>query len=473
MSIANMLANQDSGFNIANNIVLEDLQKALTVGYGTDSSTFESARALTPESLDTTLVSVLWNQDEAKLFKALKKEAVSSTVHEYNKRDDVGNGDGAWVTEGGESEEKDQNIFRRTINMKYLQTLRKVTIQASVAKTVIEAEAIEENAGALWIVRQIEKALFNGDSSCVAEEPDGLNIQITGDNVIDMRGQSALSSDFENKLTEATRKIRQSYGKADMFFSSTLVMADIQALLRDRIRVPVSANAGGPAPSSSGGNSGNYVFDVYPTKFGKPILEDNVFINEGDIPVASSITDKRPDQPSIAVVGQAVTDGRVSQFGDDDAGAYYFQVVAENRYGQSVASAAVQATIEAGEEAKITVTDGSAVGTCFRVFRSKVEAADGTDCREMFRIARTGAGQEIFDINADLPGTSSAYILTMDQMYNAIEWNQFLPMMKFPLYPTNAAVIPFLIMLFGALNVKKEEQMARVKNIAPSDLGWF
>jgi len=45
--------------------------------------------------------------------------------------------------------------------------------------------------------------------------------------------------------------------------------------------------------------------------------------------------------------------------------------------------------------------------------------------------------------------------------------------MKFDLYPTNAAVYPFLMLLFGFLAVKKPVQHVRIKNIAPSGLGWF
>lgn len=464
-NVADILQNADSGFAIANDVVLEDLQKALTAGYGSDSTQFGTGRALIPESLDTTLVSVLHTQDEAKLFQALKKEPVSSTVHEYNKRTEVGDDDGAWVSEGGNSEEKNQTIARKVVNMKYLQTLRKVTLQMSTAKTVEDAMAIEQNAGTLWIIRNVERVLFDGDAAVIEEQPDGLNKQLET-NVIDMRGALASSQTFEDNASKATRQIRDSFGKASLLLSSTMIMEDIQKLLRDRIRVPVNQGAGS-------GGSGNYVFDIYPTKFGKPKLEDDVFIKEGSTPVTSTLATK-PDQVSIALVRQAVTGSRVSQFITADAGDYYYQVVAVTKFGDALASTAVQVTsVVAGDEVEITVTDGSVVGTGFKVYRSKKDAANGDDCRFMFQVAYTGAGQIIYDVNADLPGTSSAYIFTLDELYNAIEWNQFLPLMKFQLYPTNAAVYPFLMLLFGALNVKKEEQMARIKNIAPSGLGWF
>lgn len=471
MDIRDILGHADSGFAIANDIVLEDLQKALTVGYGTDAATFTGGRALVPESLDTTLVSVLHTQEEAKLFQLLKKEPVTSTVHEYNKRTEVGDDDGAWVPEGGDSFEKDQTIARRIVNMKYLQTLRKVTLQAATAKTLEDAEAIEQNAGTLWIIRNIERSLFDGDASCIAEEPDGLYKLISayssGANILDLRGKAASDAAFESKLTEGARTIRDHYGKATHLYSSTMAMEDIQALLRDRIRVPVN--------QGEKGASGAYVFDTYPTKFGKPVLEDNIFVKEGDVPRASALTSQRPGQPSIALLRQAASGGRVSEFATTDGGSYYYQVVATNKYGDSVASTAVQVTsVVAGDEVKITITDGSPVGTCYKVYRSKKNATSGSDCRFMFRIVHpTGSPIVVYDVNSLLPGTSKIFLLNCDPLYNAIEWNQFLPMMKFPLYPTNAAVYPFLMLLFGALNVKKEEQMIVVKNVAYSGMGWF
>jgi hypothetical protein len=41
-----------------------------------------------------------------------------------------------------------------------------------------------------------------------------------------------------------------------------------------------------------------------------------------------------------------------------------------------------------------------------------------------------------------------------DPVEKTLQWDQFLPLMKFDLYPTKAAVIPFLILLFGTPDVK-------------------
>lgn len=463
MDVMEMLDKSYQGFADANNETLEALTKALTAGSGVDTAAFTGGRAMTPESLDTTLVNVLWTQDEARLFKALKKNPVKSPVHQWAKRTDVGDGDGAWVAEGGDSFEKDQTIARKYVTMKYLQTLRKVTLQATLTNTLEDAEASEKVAGTLWLIKQIERILFYGDSACIAEEPDGLIKLITdSDHIIDLRGNDATSADFENAITEGTRVVRGNFGVSTDMFTSLMVMEDVQKLLRDRIRF-----GNGKVGDASA------VFETYVTPFGRPKLVDDIFIQEGAVGAASTLTSNRPSQPSIAVV-RAASGALTSQFGAGDAGDYYYQVAQVNKYGSSQLSAAVQVTgVLADDKVTITVTDGATPGTAQYVYRSKKDAADGTDCRFMVKTAYTGDSQEIVDLNDDLPGTSSAFLLNMNPSYDAIEWNQLLPMMKFPLFPTNAAVIPFLMLLFGALGLKKEEQMIRVKNISYSKLGWF
>jgi len=462
MDLTNLIDQNYQGFAEGNQETLEALTKALSAGSGVDTAAFSGGRAMTPESLDTTLVNVLWSQDEARLFKALKKNPVKSPVHQWAKRTDVGDADGAWVAEGGDSYEKDQTIARQYVTMKYLQTLRKVTLQATLTNMIEDAEASEKIAGTLWLIKQIEKALFYGDSSCIAEEPDGLIKLIPSTNIIDIRGNDATSVTFENAIGEGTRTIRGNFGKATDLYGSLMMMEDVQKLLRDRIRFGAGKQA-----------DGNAVFENYITPFGRPKLVDDIFITEGSTGVASTLTALRPSQPSIAVA-RAASGALTSQFGSGDAGSYYYQVAHVNKYGSSQLSAAVQVTgVLADDKVTITVTDGATPGTAVYVYRSKKDAADGTDCRFMTKTAYTADSQEIVDLNADLPGTSSAFLLNLDSAYDAIEWNQLLPMMKFPLFPTNAAVIPFLMLLFGALGLKKDVQMIRIKNISYSGLGWF
>ena len=456
------------GFAKGNQEMMETLEKALSAGSGVDTAAFTGGRALIPESLDSTLVNVLWKQDEAKLFKALKKIPVKSPVHQWTRRTGVGDSDGAWVAEGGTSTEKDTDIERKYTTMKYLQTLRKVTLQATISNMLEDAMTVEKSSGTLWIIKEIEKKLFFGDSAMVSTEPDGLeklivdNVSTDPENIIDLRGKDATSVQMENAIGEATRVIRQKFGIATDLFMSLITMEDIQKLLRDRLRFPAGATGETVLP--------NLVYDKYPTPFGTPMLQPDLFILEGEAPRTSSISTGIASQVSISNAAGAHAS---SEFLAADAGTYYYSVAAVNKFGQGLVSAEASQAVAAGERVTISITEGGTDGTCFFIFRSKKDAGASATKLFMKKVVRTGDDPDVYDTNSDLPGTSKGFMLGMNPMYNAIEWEQFLPLMKFDLYPTNAAVYPFLMLLFGALGLKKPEQHIMIKNISPSTLGWF
>lgn len=459
------------GFAKGNMEMMEALTKALEAGTGVDVSGFSGGRAIIPESLDATLVSILWKQEHAKLFRALKKKPVKSPVHQWARRTGVGDDDGAFVAEGGASTEKNTDLERKWAEMKYLQTLRKVTLQATISMMLEDAMTIEKQGGTLWVIKQTERALFNGDSDMVDAEPNGLfklltdNVTATPahpENVIDLKGEDASSVAFENAIVEAARVIVGKFGIGTDLYLSLMAMEDVQKLLRDRMRFPVGKGET-TLPSM--------VFDRYPTAFGTLVLQPDLFLVEGQIPRTSVIEDA-PSSPS-SIAATAIQDTTNSKFTAKDEGDYYYTVAAVNKYGQSLKATEDQVSVVAGDRVDIVVTEGAVDGTCFFIFRSKKNAGAGSTLLYATKVARTGDDPTISDYNADLPGTSQAYVLGMNPMYDAIEWLQFLPLMKFDLFPANAAIYPFLMLLYGALGLKKPEHQVMIKNISPSTLNWF
>lgn len=460
------------GFAKGNMEMMEALTKALEAGTGVDVSGFTGGRAIIPESLDATLVSVLWKQEHAKLFRALKKKPVKSPVHQWARRTGVGDDDGAFVAEGGSSVEKNTDLERKWAEMKYLQTLRKVTLQATISLMLEDAMTIEKQSGTLWVIKQTERVLFNGDSDMIAEESNGLyklltdNVTATPphtENVIDIRGQVASSIKFEESIVEAARVITGKFGIATDLYLSLMAMEDVQRLLRDRLRFPVGKGET---------TLPNLVFDHFPTAFGTVALQPDLFLVEGQEP-RTSVIDGLPSQPVLdSLTRENHAD---SKFVTADAGDYYYRISAVNKFGQSVKSAEAQVTgVIAGDRVVLPMTsEGATPGTCFFVFRSKKNAGASSKLLYAYKVKRAGATMTLYDYNGDLPGTSQAYILGMNPMYDAIEWLQFLPLMKFDLFPANAAIYPFLMLLYGALGLKKPEHQVMIKNISPSGLGWF
>ena len=453
------------GFAKANQETLEALSKALTAGNGVDAASFTGGRALTPESLDSVLVSVLHTTDEARLFQRLKKNPVKSVVHQWNYRNEVGADDGGWVPEGGSSQEANQTIARKFTTAKYLQTKRTVTLQAASSNMLEDAIAIEQEAGALWLIRNVEKGLVYGNSSFNSYEPDGLISQIPASGVLDLRGKDATSAEFEQAMNDAARQIRNYFGVASHMFTSTMVMEDVQALLRDRLRFGAGQTLGGS------------IFNKYPTPFGTMELVDDVFIREGDVPRQSALAGI-PGGSTALVCGSATSPvDATAKFGAADAGNYCYKIVPINQYGPGAALEVLVTGVAAGDNVTIPITTFPVpAATAFKVYRSKVGGVTGAEVREAFTVSQAAvvaASNNIIDRNFNLPGCSDVFVLNMNPAYNAIEWVQFLPLMKFDLYPTDAAVYPFLMLLFGSLALKKPEHHIRIKNVSPSNLGWF
>jgi len=328
-----------------------------------------------------------------------------------------------------------------------------------------DAIAIEQNAGALWMIREIEKALFNANSTYNSYQPDGLKAQIPAANKIDLRGKDAASAEFEDAMNESARIIRDQFGVPTDLFVSTMVMQDVQELLRDRIRF------------GTGLQTGTGIFKNYPTPFGNIGLIDDVFIKEGAAPSASAL-DGRPGTTTAMVMGAASSPvDATAEFAAGDAGGYCYQIEPINRYGAGTAQEKAIAGVAAGDNVTLAVTTYPVpAATAYRVYRSKIGGVATATVKYAFTVSHAQVvadGNNVIDRNAYLPGCSSGFVLNMNPAYNAIEWVQFLPLMKFDLYPTDSAVYPFLMLLFGSLAVKKPTHHVEIINVSPSNLGWF
>ena len=119
-------------------------------------------------------------------------------------------------------------------------------------------------------------------------------------------------------------------------------------------------------------------------------------------------------------------------------------------------------------------------GSGYVIYRSRLNGAStvtgvpivGSEFREMLRVPRAGATTVYVDSNQTIPGSTNAYILNMLPSAGAITWRQLLPMLKFPLYPTQSAVIPWAQLLFGYLRLAKRKQHAVIRNIVTNTQVW-
>jgi hypothetical protein len=439
----------------------EQLVKALSAGYGTDSATYINGRAMMPEDIELTMVNAMREQrEDCKLMNKLKTRPVKSTVHEYNRRTEVGDYENLSVGEGDGSPDTNQSVERVTRQVKFLQTRRAVTDQMEVVDSFENAYESEKLSGTLAILKGAERMSFHGDSSVIPTEWDGLIKQILkskNPNVSDLRGQS-IGSAGEEVITDMIRMISESGGDASTLFMPMILGMDIQNLARDRIRFGTNDRSMTP------------VFDSYPTpygtiKFGEEEGVDKFYRVKGIIS-ANGNPQERPAAPAATASAAAPTDGSVSQFLAADAGNYKYTIHAINKFGISDGfPLAANVVVAAGNVVTLTITPAASnPGTGFIICRSTV---GGSKLMELARIGIADAATTVFvDLNKDLPGTASMLFLTEKKLQTIAEFYQLLPLRVRPLFESNKAEKPFFVQLWGAPDLKVPEWCGLIQNIA-------
>jgi hypothetical protein len=396
--------------------------------------------------------------DEIKLFKSIPKVPATNTVEEFNRLLSYGKGGSrrfnlGWITEGDLPEEEDSTYERVTMLIKYLGTVGRVT---HVANTIRAAHgnviALETMNKTMDLLKNLENALFFGDSTLIPEQFDGLERLITvgaPTNVVDLRNAPLT----EEVLNDILLRIRDNFGMGTDAYFGTGAFADLAKQVYDRQRFAYA-----PAPGVLGAT-----ITAFQGQHGRINLHDHVFITPGELAITAGLgkTDRRPLAPTVTVPPAAAPTAG-SQFVAADVGIYTYRVVAGNRFGLSApVNTAAVGPIAAGDGITFTIADGGQDTTFYEIYRTAPGAAVAT-ARMMIRVARTGATQVITDLNADIPGTSKGFVLMQNQ--RSFSWAQLLPMTRIPLAAIDTS-IRWAQVLYGAIKMYTPAKNVVVKNI--------
>lgn len=430
------------------------------------------------ESLDQTLFNTTYKAKDVKFWKALYKDPAYNTIEEFNRLDEYGSGEAIWMSEGDLPEEDDSSYSRQYTRIKFMGTTRRVTHVMSVVRAAHgDAVARETVNGTLFLLRQIERALFTGDENMIPIQFDGIETlmvkafdQTLSDdgqylgyeeatNVVDLRGEP-LSEDHVTDLAEQL-SAEPNYGSPSDLWLPTGPMKDLSKILYPKERYDL------PAPRD--GRAG-IAINAIVTPFGDIRLNPDIFIPDSKLSVAAGIgrASKRPTAPTLGAPTSPVYAGaNQTFFGAADAGTYFYQVVAGSRFGKSAPATSASIAVTAGDQVSIGVTDNGPDTSYYEVFRSDLDGA-ATTCRTIFRVARTGATQTIVDLNRFLPNTSKGYMLT--QTPEVLKWKQLAPFTKIPLATIDTS-IRWMQLLYGALQLMKPKQVGMFINVGKLETG--
>lgn len=459
-----------------------ELQKALTAGYGTDVATLSGGGALRIQSLDKTMKSVIQENKHFVLFNELRKGSATTTVDEWTEQSSIGAYlGGSTNTELGIVASAQGVYNRRVGQVKFLMTRREVSYVTSISNNIIDAQAVEAQNGALQLLTDAEFLAFEGDSGVVPTEFDGIYAQEVAlglsDHVIDLAGAPLNGIDYVDRAA-ATVAGYGNFGTPTHLFTSQLVQSDFNTHLDPAFRVPL-----GLIPD--GGIKLGAPVNGIRTSWGDIKNAPDVFIRDEKqmLPFEinfATLASSNNFAPAT-VVPTPATGTAGSQFVaaatgvTATAGDYYYAVTGVNAAGESVAVVSIKATVVAGGSVSIAIGRSTAqTETGYVIYRSRLNGTNAlSDMRKMVRIPASGTATTTYvDLNAEVPGSTKAFMLNLSAGGDAMSWQQLLPMTKFPLYPTNTVTIPWAQLLFGYLRITKRRQHVVFKNIVPTGQLW-
>ena len=466
--------NAFNGFGIDQSSNVSNLNKALEAGFQITNQTGGSA--LRVESLEGSLKVLTYTAHHIKFWKKIPKSPAYSTVEEYNQLIDYGSNSFAFTQEGELPPTQDTNYARRTALVKFIGTTREVTHPMTVVHPAHgDAIALENQTGILWVLRAIENALFNADSSLAfdgeAEQWDGMDAQIDAISFIDLEGQPIQESDIE----QATNVLVEAFAYPTDCWLGTRVASDLVKTFYPKERIQL------PAPQN--GQVGLSINSVM-TQAGVMELNPNVFLQRGPNPPAAQSSPSSPASPATvtAVVNSGVTDGDFNKAAASGTNNYSYAVTTANRFGESAPTLITasqditQAEKDAFDRIDLTVTNAGAIGAFppeyLRIYRTRPAAAGAAVpaalssyslIQQVPVASQTASGvTTVSDTNFQLPFTETVYVGELTPL--VLTFRQLLPMLRMDL-AVLAPSFRWMILLYGAPLLFAPRKWLRLINV--------
>lgn len=469
----------------------DELVKAVVAGSQTGrdyNNVSNSGASLKTESLDA-MVRVLTNTEKHIVFwKALNKQSIYNTVHEYNQQLDYGNDSGGFNLEGETPQFSDPTYRRKSALIKYLGFAGEVSHPAMLVRN---ADGVNnwsreiQNKTAL-LMRFINKSIATANSKMVPTEFDGLfqqhfeaeevgnsslNTYFNSSQLIDARG-SILTDDLIQDATNAA--VNDNFGYVDKIIGSPTIFNNYVKQFDGLKRF----NVGYPG-AISGATTGQSVSKI-DTQFGPVDIMNDIFFDRKVAKDynAAATSSKAPAAPTAGGTPVAVVNSIATSKFSGFTGTYFYGVTARNRYGESAmllldTTAATVANATDAVDLQFVAGSGSYAATSFVIYKTKKNQAAYTDSKAfwpVFEVSATelaagydgAAATKVRDRNLWIPAAQSALVTVIDPEY--FEYLQLAPIMKMDLAITSPSK-RFMVLNYGTPALYMPTKVIRIANI--------
>jgi hypothetical protein len=455
-----------------------------TSGYETDHESLTGPQALRVESLEGQLRKVIESEPTFKLFRALKRQPVTSAVHEWTVQTDIGGQpEGMFNSEIGEIGSNVGQYERKIVFIKYLMTQAAISHVASVQKGIVNLKATENMNALLRLSRSANWSMYHGDSAISPMQFDGVIKQLDGFrgglHVEDLSGTSDVQAIIDGIYGAYANVIGLgNFGKLTHVHMDPQLQNALDRELDPAYRVNLDNNPAGI-------QYGAPVTGIR-TSYGTVMTEQDIWINNSDNTMPNYARYDRvpadaPGAPTLATTVSGTADGTEFTAAKGGGSSFFYRVCAIDERGvESMPSAAISiVAVPAGQTVTLTITpNADHLQTGYAIYRSTALAGGSSepalrDFRLMKRVAANATASSdtvVDDTNVDIPGTSYAFLL--NRVPESIAWAQLLPATQFPLYPTNRAIIPWAVLLYGALQLAIPNHHYVLKGFVPATAKW-
>lgn len=466
----NDYADFGQGFGTASAADVAELNKALNTGAYAQANGVAgqtNGAALQVESLENSLKVLTYSDKHVKFWKKIAKTPAYSTVEEYNQLLSYGSNTGGFVPEGVLPETDDSEYRRQASFVKFLGTTREVTHPMTLVRSAHgDVIARENQNGILWLMKQLEHALFWGNSKLAAPgkegvQFDGLNQMIDAENTYDCKGKELQDTD----INYGAQMIIENYGTPTDLFLPFETLADFSNEYFPKERVIM--------PTQGAGYQAGLVVNKFQTHGGAVGFEPDLFLQKTK-PLSGTGTGgtKAPTAPGTvtAALEDLTTDGDFTKSG---IGVYKYSVTACNRFGESVptaASADVTFTnADLAKHVKITIKNNTSMVVApeyFKVYRTEANGAQKYCIAEIPAKSVNSDGETTFiDVNATMPNTYTAFMGEFTP--EVIAFKQLAPIMKMDLALLGPAY-RWMILLYGVPQLYAPKKWMKFVNIKAS-----
>lgn len=386
------------------------------------------------------------------------------------------------------------------LNLKLALDPRAITVALAQQNSFVNVAEQENVNAALAVLQSVDWTAYHGNPSLFVNQPQGIKGLIPTRNIVDFRSyvttysaQGLTNEQFLfNLIYEQAAFITsyRQYGQITHAFMPPTTAGSMQSLVTGILNnlvndiTPYQRDARAIVPNGD--------LQGMRTRFGDIQFPIDLFITARDVPAEAitfedgtqnAATLTNPTKPvsvvaTVLAAGQAGSDWDATYGGASSAYVYAVASCDVNMNESTVTYSGVASGVAATGAVSLVITppaDNTAI--VFRAYRSgngyNLTSGQNPDSfRWIADVAANGSTPVTFvDLNTQIPGSDTIFLLDLDETDNAIDYRTMLPLTKIELFAQNI-YMPWAVAHIGSPRLRIPKYHGIITNYVPTNPQW-